>query len=224
MLNILNAVLYCYIEIATNSMLENQMESLQRKYLNLSTRVENVQKCQACLPSRNIGWYFVLTYKLKFYKMMFLKHNLVIILGISESKVNETLKRGNLENDENLNIRVANVERDTRTLARKQTDLHSKLDDIRTDVKEIESTIQENITMRMNELEKKTDECKETVEEYTTITDGRLNKLENQTRANKQILTEKFTVNTTRLNGNKNTIQTRNGKYPKGNYMYFIIY
>ena len=108
------------------------MESLQRKYLNLSKRVENVQKCQACLPSRNIGWYFVLTYKLKFYKMMFLKHNLVIILVISESKVNETLRRGNLENDENVNITVANVERDTRTLARKQTDLHRKLDNIRT--------------------------------------------------------------------------------------------
>ena len=155
---------------------------------------------------------------------MFLKHNLVIILVISESKVNETLRRGIMENNESINIRVANVERDTRTLARKQTNLHRKLDDIRTDVKEIESNIQENITMKMNELEKKTEECKETVKEYETIADGRLDKLENQTRANKKLLMEKFTVNTTRLNGNKNTIQTRNGKYPKGNYMYFIIY
>ena len=102
--------------------------------------------------------------------------------------------------------------------------MHTKLDDIRTDVKEIESNIQENITMKMNELEKKTDECKGTIEEYTAITDQRLDKLENQTRANKKILVEKFTVNMTRLNGNKNTIQTRNGKYPKGNYTYFIIY
>ena len=119
---------------------------------------------------------------------MFLKHNLVIInvLVIAESRVNETLKRGNLENGENINIIVANVERDTRTLARKQTDLHSKLDNIRTDVKEIESTLQENITMKLDELEKKTKECKETVEEYKTITDGRLDKLENQTRTNKK--------------------------------------
>ena len=130
---------------------------------------------------------------------MFVIHNLVIILVIAESKDNGTLKRGNLENGENINIRVANVERDTRTLARKQTDLHSKLDNIRTDVKEIESTLQENITMKLDELEKKTKECKETVEEYKTITDGRLDKLENQTRTNKKILMEKFTVNTTRL-------------------------
>ena len=56
----LNAVLYCYVEMATNSMLENHLESLQRNYLSLNTRLQNVEKCEACLPSRNTGRSFLL--------------------------------------------------------------------------------------------------------------------------------------------------------------------